>query len=190
MVREPGHLLLEGGFLMKLSLARIWLGTFAILVIASTTSFADRIQLVQGRRLVKDKLSFTDEVLHDKNESPRYANAPEDIQIYLAFADRPATGFVYLDGKVVGRFDESQQFNSNSADITYGRHTITVAVSTSALLGNALVTVRGGIVREIMQAEGTSTSTAPLLEERVVELERRVHQLEAEIATLKKKRNH
>ena len=87
---------------MKLSLARIWLGTFAILVIASTTSFADRIQLVQGRRLVKDKLSFTVEVLHDKNESPRYANAPEDIQIYLAFADRPATGFVYLDGKVVG----------------------------------------------------------------------------------------
>ena len=190
MVREAGHLLLEGGFLMKLSLARLWLGTFAILVIASTTAFADRIQLVQGRRLINDKLSFTIEVLHEKNEITRYANAPEDIQIYLVFANRPATGFVYLDGKALGRFDESQQFNSNSADITYGRHTITVAVSNPALLGNVFVNVRGGIVREIMQGEGTGTSTAPLLEERVVELERRVHQLEAEIATLKKKRSH
>src|SRR2546428_301668 len=135
---------------MKLSLARIWLGTFAILVIASTTAFADRIQLVQGRRPVKDKVSFTVEVLRERNGSPRYEGAPEDLQIFAGFADHPTSGLVYIDGKAIGRFDEAQQFNSNPAEISYGRHTITLTISNPANLNAFYVTVRGGVVREIM----------------------------------------
>jgi hypothetical protein len=111
----------------------------------------------------------------------------------MRFAERPATGRVYIDGKAIGRFDESGSFNSNLLDVTYGRHTITVALAKPAIMMDFYVTVRGGIPREILD-DNEPVVTVPTgsqsLEKRVVELEQKVHDLETEIATLKKKRNH
>jgi hypothetical protein len=169
---------------------RSFLVVLFTLFVGSGTSFGQgRIQLVQGRRAIKDNLTFTVDVLRDKNESPRYATAPEDIQVYLAISDRPASGFVYLDGKALGRFDETVQFNSNLADITYGKHTITVKVSSPALLGQLVVTVRGARVQEVMDSEA-EVSVPVTMEKRVAELEKKVQDLESEVASLKKKRNH
>ena len=169
---------------------RSFLVVLFTLFVGAGTSFGQRsIELVQGRRAIKDNLTFTVDVLRDKNENPRYATAPEDIQDYLVMADRPASGFVYLDGKALGRFDETQQFNGNPSDITYGKHTITVKVSNPALLGKLVVTVRGARVQEVMDNEA-EISVPVTMEKRVAELEKKVQDLEAEIAGLKKRRNH
>ena len=166
-----------------------WLSALAILFVASTSSFAQsRIQLVQGRRVVKDKITFIVEVSREKGENPRYATAPEYIQIFTRFTDRPATGMVYLDGKALGRFDESMSFSSNNFDITYGLHTITLAVTSPTVVFDFTVDVRGGRPREVIKSEEAVTPKPLLLDQRVLELERRVHELEAEIATLKKNR--
>src|SRR5258705_6794202 len=142
---------------------------FTLFVGAGTSFGQGRIELVQGRRTIKDNLTFSVEVLHDKNENPRYATAPEDIQVYLVMADRPASGVVYLDGKALGRFDETQQFNGNPSDITYGKHTITVKVSNPALLGKLMVTVRGARIQEVMDSEA-EISVPVNMEKRVAEL--------------------
>src|SRR5262245_3900842 len=160
-----------------------------IVVLAISAVGQNRIQLVQGRRPVKDKTNFVVDVTREKTENPRYANAPEDIQIYLVFADRPATGRVYIDGKAIGRFDESQQFNSNPVDISYGRHTISLSVANEAILGTLYVTVRGGRLTEIIDPQDIPVSSGPDVNDRIVALERRVQQLENEIATLKKKKS-
>jgi hypothetical protein len=95
---------------------------------------------------------------------------------------------VYIDGKPLGRFDETMQFNSNSIDITYGRHAITVVVANPTILGIVSVTVRGGALREILEGEAPLEAAPTGLEHRIVDLERKVHELEAAIATLKGKR--
>lgn len=166
-----------------------WLLALAILIVGSTSSVAQsRIQLVQGRRVVKDKITFVVEVSREKIENPRYATAPEDMIISARFADRPASGMVYIDGKALGRFDESMSFNSSLFDITYGRHTMTLAVTSPTVVFDFTVYVRGGRAREVIESEEAVTPRPLLLEQRVLELERRVHELEAEIATLKKNR--
>ena len=171
---------------MKLS-KRSWLLVLAILILGSTSAVAQsRIQLVQGRRAVKDKISFIVEVSPEKGRTPN--QSPYDIQIFTRFADRGAVGMVYLDGKALGRFDESQQFNSNPADITYGRHTMTLVVASPTVVTDFYVTVRGGVPHEVLDTEEAVLPRTPGLEQRIVELERRVHELEAELATLKKKR--
>lgn len=168
---------------------RGWWLALAILIVGSTSVVAQpRIQLVQGRRVIKDKLTFVVEVAREKNENPRYANAPEDIQVFAAFVERPVSGMVYIDGKALGRFDETTQFNSNPVDITYGRHSVTLVVANPALVGALYVTVRGGALREIIDGEPPVVSAPAGLEHRIVDLERKVHELEAEIATLKGKR--
>ena len=163
---------------------------FALMIVigASSAAFADRIQLVQGRRAVTDKISFTIEVAHEKNRDPKYPPAPYDIQIYAVFADHSASGLVYIDGKAIGRFDDTRQFNSNPADTTYGRHVITLVVSNPTVLGDFYVTVRDGVVREVLEGDEVAVPIGTGLENRVVELERKVQDLEAEIATLKRKR--
>ena len=172
-------------------LRRSFLVVLFTLFVGAGTSFGQgRIELVQGRRTIKDNLTFTVEVLHDKNENPRYVTAPEDIQVYLVMADRPASGFVYLDGKALGRFDETQQFNGNPSDITYGKHTITVKVSNPALLGKLVVTVRGARIQEVVDSSEAEISIPVGIEKRIAELETKMQGLEAEIASLKKKRNH
>jgi len=175
---------------MELS-KRGWLLALAFIIIGSSSVLAQpRIQLVQGRRAISDKLTFNIEVSRDKTGNPRYATAPEDIQVYLAFADRPVSGMVYIDGKPLGRFDETQQFNSNSVDIAYGRHAITLVVANPGIVSIVSVTVRGGALREILDGEAPLVAAPTGLEPRIVDLERKVHQLEAEIATLKGKRAH
>ena len=163
----------------------------AILLAASTTGVSQsRIQLAQGRRAIQDKVSFVVEVVREKRNDPRNADAPDDMFINMRFTDRPATGRVYIDGKAIGRFDESGSFNSNLLETTYGRHTITIAFASPAILLDLYVTVRGGIAREILDDHEPVGAEPPGLEKRVVELEQKVHDLETEIASLKKKRNH
>ena len=169
---------------------RSWLVILLTLFVGGTGVAQSRVQLAQGRRAIQDKVSFVIDVAHDKSGNPRYADAPEDMRIMVRFSDRPATGRVYVDGKAVGRFDESQMFNSNSIDVTYGRHTITLAVTAPATLYDLYVDLRGGIAHEILSDEEPAVTLAPDLSKRVAELERKVHDLEAEIAGLKKKRNH
>ncbi|MGH9906887.1 MAG: hypothetical protein ACRD8U_15050 [Pyrinomonadaceae bacterium] len=93
---------------------RAWLLASAIVIFGSVTCAAQgRIDLVNGRRVVPDKVTFVVEVGRLKDEHPRFATAPENMQLYVTFGDRPATGIVYLDGKALTRFDESMGFNSN-----------------------------------------------------------------------------
>ena len=169
---------------------RSWLVILLTLFVGGTGVAQSRVQLAQGRRAIQDKVSFVIDVAHDKSGNPRYADAPEDMRILVRFSDRPATGRVYVDGKAVGRFDESQMFNSNSIDVTYGRHTITLAVTAPATLYDLYVDLRGGVAHEILGDEEPVVTLEPDLSKRVAELERKVHDLEAEIASLKKKRNH
>jgi hypothetical protein len=108
----------------------------------------------------------------------------------MRFSERPVSGRVYVDGKAIGRFDQSMSFHSNPIDITYGRHTITLVVSSPATLYDLYVDLRGGVAREILDEQEPAVALTPDLSKRVAELERKVHDLEAEIASLKKKRNH
>lgn len=173
---------------MKLS-KRCWLLALMILIVGSTSAVAQsRIQFVQGRRTVKDKITFTVDVSREKNANPRYATVPEDLHIFTRFTDHPATGMVYLDGKALGRFDESMSFSSNYVDITYGRHTMTLVVTSPTIVFDFTVDVRGGVAREVLDSEEAVMPHSPGMEQRIVELERRVHELEAELATLKKNR--
>jgi hypothetical protein len=103
---------------------------------------------------------------------------------------QPASGRVYVDGKAIGRFDESMSYNSNLMDVSYGRHAITVAFAKPALMGTVLVTVRGGSVREILDDHEPVAPISSGLEKRITELEQKVHTLESELADLKKKRQH
>jgi hypothetical protein len=163
----------------------------AILVAASTTAVSQsRIQLAQGRRAIQDKASFVVDIVREKRNDPRNADAPEDLQIFTRFSDKPATGRVYIDGKAVGRFDESGSFNSNWLETAYGRHTITIVFASPAIMMDFYVTVRGGIPREILDDHEPVGAEPPGLEKRVVELEQKVHDLESQLADLKKKRNH
>jgi len=169
---------------------RSWLVILLTLFVGGTSVAQSRVQLAQGRRAIQDKVSFVIDIGRAKSDNARYADAPEDMRILVRFSDRPATGRVYVDGKAVGRFDESQMFNSNSIDVAYGRHTITLAVTAPATLYDVYVDLRGGIAHEILDEEEPAMALTPDLSKRVAELERKVHDLETEIAGLKKKRNH
>jgi hypothetical protein len=170
---------------------RSWLVILMTLFVGVGTSFAQsRVQLAQGKRAIQDKVSFVIEVTRDKRNDPRYADAPDDMRVWMRFADHPVSGRVYLDGKAIGGFDEAQQFNSNSIDVTYGRHTITLAVASPATLYDLYVDLRGGVAHEILDDEEPSMALAPDLSKRVAELERKVQDLEGEVTSLKKKRNH
>jgi len=146
-----------------------------------------RLQLAQGRRAIQDKVTFVFELAPDS----RYNNKPDGVTIFTRFTERPATGRVYVDGKAIGRFDESMSFNSNIIDAPYGRHTITVAFASPALMMDFYVNLRGpGVMREILDEQESLAPLPPDLSKRVTDLERKVRDLETEIASLKKKRNH
>jgi hypothetical protein len=163
-----------------------WLLVLAILIGGSITTLGqNRIQLVQGRRAIKDKVSFIVEEAPQKNQNDLTASS---MYLYSRFADRGVSGMVYVDGVAVTRFDESFGFNSNPVDIAYGRHTITFVFAGPTVITDVTVTVASGTVREILDFEAPVVSVPTGLEHRIVELERKLHELEAEIATLKGKR--
>src|SRR5262245_16357537 len=94
---------------------RIWYVVLLTLFVGVGIGVAQsRVQLAQGRRAIQEKVSFVIDVGRDKSGNPRYADGPEDMRVWMRFVDRPVSGRVYLDGKAVGRFDESMQFTSNS----------------------------------------------------------------------------
>ena len=172
---------------------RSWLVVLMTLFVGVGTGMAQsRVQLAQGKRVIQDKVSFVIDVAPDKRggDNPRYAEGPEDMRIWCRFIGQAASGRVYVDGKAVGRFDETMMFNSNSLNVTYGRHTITLAVAAPANLLDLYVDLRGGVGHEILDDVEPSVALTPDLAKRIGELERRVHDLEGEIAGLKKKRNH
>ena len=148
-----------------------------------------RIQLVQGKRAIQDKVTFIVEVGQDKSNNPRYANGPEHLQIYATWR-QPASGKVFVDGKAVGRFDESNLFNGNPLDISYGSHTLTLQFTSPVVLTDFVVTVPGAVARELLDEQDQAVAFTPDLSKRVTELERKVNSLEAELTSLKKKRNH
>ena len=170
---------------------RSWFVVLMTLFVGVGTSVAqNRIQLAQGQRAIQDKVSFVVDINRDKNQNPRYAEAPEDLQVFTRFSGPATSGRVYLDGKAIGRFDETRQFNSNPVDVTYGRHTITLAVTSPTSIYDFYVTVRGGVAREVLDDQEPAVTLAPDLSKRVTDIERKVQDLEAELANLKKKRSH
>ena len=170
---------------------RSWLVVLMTLFVGVGTGVAQgRLQLAQGKRAIQDKVTFMIDVGRDKSQNPRWAEAPEDMRIWMRFTDRVATGRVYVDGKAVGRFDESMSFHSNQLAVTYGRHTITVTFASPALLMDLYVDVRGGLATEILEDQEPAVAFTPDVSKRLAELERKVSSLEAEISSLKKKRNH
>ncbi len=170
---------------------RSWLIVLATLFVGVGTGAAQsRIQLAQGKRVIQDKVSFVIDVGRDKSQNPRWAEAPEDMRIWMRFTERAATGRVYVDGKAIGRFDESMSFHSNELNVTYGRHTITVVFASPANLLDLYVDLRGGVAHEILDDQEPAVTLTPDLSQRVTELERKVQDLEAEILSLKKRRNH
>src|SRR5688572_32306599 len=101
-----------------------WLLILAILIGGSITTVGQgRIQLVHGKRPIKDKVSFIVEASPRKDGNP---DRVPSMYFYVRFADRAASGMLYVDGVALTRFDESLGFNSNPVEITYGRHTITL----------------------------------------------------------------
>lgn len=168
-----------------------------LLLLASGSALADiRIDLVKGKRTVRDKVSFTIEVTHEVNEDPGYKDRPEFIVVEgLKFAS-PASGMIALDGNGIQRFDETASVEGQRTEITYGRHVITLQVAEPAVVTSMVVLVRGGVVREVIggSGEGAATNTGRPAnisgEERLTALEQRVRQLEAEVEMLKSGRRN
>jgi hypothetical protein len=167
----------------------------AIVLMMASTAWADiHLKLISGKRTVKDKVTFTIEVDHEKNEDPRYAKAPELIRFIVNFAE-PASGVIILDGKGVLRFDGTTQAISGDTEITYGRHVVTMQVSAPAVVTLLDVSVRGGVIREVFgetPAAGapSGASAGGGVEDRITALEQKVKQLEAEIEALKRGRRN
>src|ERR1041385_8554321 len=93
-----------------------------LLLVFSTSALADiRIELIKGKRTIKDRVSFTIEVSHETDENPRYKEKPEFIEISASFAN-PASGSIAIDGRGVQRFDEATTVQGQRTEITYGRH--------------------------------------------------------------------
>ncbi len=173
-------------------------GVAAVIVLMmASIAWADiHLKLISGKRLVKDTVSFTIEVDHEKNENPRYAKMPELIRFIANFAE-PASGVILLDGKGVLRFDGTKEAISGDIEITYGRHTVTMQVSAPAVVTLLDVSVRGGVIREVFgeapaagAPAGAKSAGSAGLEERINALEQRVKQLEAEIEALKRVRRN
>jgi hypothetical protein len=179
-------------------LPRRLLVTIVISFLASTAARADiSLDLIKGKRTVKDKVSFTIEVDHETNENPRYKEKPEFIEIHATFAS-PASGIIALDGRGIQRFDESISVPGQRTEITYGRHTVTLQVSDTAIATGLVVSIRGGVVRELIGSGPSASESTPVAgaargsnaEERMLNLERRVTQLEAEVEALKRGRRN
>jgi hypothetical protein len=165
-----------------------WLLLLAILLGGSIVAVAQgRIQMVQGRRAIKDKVSFVVDVSRQKNDNPLSESGY--MQLRMVFT-APATGMFYVDGKPTTRFDEAMGFNANQVDAAYGRHTMTVVFASPAIITDFSLLTSRGVPREILEEEALVITAPNSLEQRVVDLERKVHELETELATIKKKRAH
>jgi hypothetical protein len=161
----------------------------------ASAAWADvHLKLISGKRVVKDKVTFTIEVDREKNEDPRYAKMPELIRFIVNFAE-PASGVILLNGKGVLRFDGTNQAISGDTEITYGRHEVTMQVSAPAVITLLDVSVRGGVIREVFgpaagAPAGAERAGSAGLEDRINALEQRVKQLEAEVESLKRGRRN
>jgi hypothetical protein len=174
------------------SLARLCAAVIVVMMMSSAAWADIHLKLISGKREVKDKVSFTIEVDHEKNESPRNAKMPDFIKFLVTFAE-PTSGVVILDGKGALRFDGTNQAISGDLEITYGRHVVTLQVSSPAVVTLLDVSVRGAVVREVFDVtiEAPSGASADnILEGRISALEQKVRQLEAEIEALKRGRRN
>ena len=178
--------------------ARSWvyslITTVVTMMLISSVTLADiHLKLISGKRVIKDKVSFTIEVDHEKNENPRNAKMPDFIK-FLVTSTAPASGVVILDGKGALRFDGANSTISGDMEITYGRHVITLQVSSPAEITLFDVSVRGAVIREVIgetpSAGARNGGSTPSAEDRITALEEKVRQLEAEIEALKKARRN
>jgi len=164
------------------------------MMMAGTARADIHLKLISGKRVVKDKVSFTIEVDHEKNENPRNAKMPDFIK-FLVTSSEPASGVVILDGKGVMRFDGANNTLSGDLEITYGRHVVTLQVSSPAVITLFDVSVRGAVIREVIgesPAAGapSGASAGGSAEDRITALEQKMKQLEAEIEALKRGRRN
>lgn len=178
----------------RLSAYSLTAATVMAMVMAEAAWADIHLKLISGKREVKDKVSFTIEVDHEKNEAPKNAKMPDFIK-FLVTSSAPASGVVILDGKGVMRFDGANNTLSGDLEITYGRHVVTLQVSSPAVITLFEVSVRGAVVREVLgesSAAGapTGSSTGVSAEDRIIALEQKVKQLEAEIEALKRSRRN
>ncbi len=178
---------------MKSLISHLPAATLLLLLLMSCALADIRIDLIKGKRPVKDRVSFTIEVSHERDENPRYKDKPEFIEISAAFVN-PASGAIAIDGTGVQRFDATTAVDGQRTEITYGRHTITLQVSEPAVATSLVVFVRGGLVREVigesLPGGPTGTGASANLEERLADLERKVRQLESEVEALKRGRRN
>lgn len=178
----------------RLSIYSMTAATVMAMAMADAAWADIHLKLISGKREVKDKVSFTIEVDHEKNEAPKNAKMPDFIK-FLVTSSAPASGVVILDGKGVMRFDGANHTLSGDLEITYGRHVVTLQVSAPAVITLFEVSVRGAVVREALgesSAAGapTGSSTGSSAEDRIITLEQKVKQLEAEIEALKRGRRN
>jgi hypothetical protein len=165
------------------------IATAVMLMLMAGVAWADiHLKLISGKRTIKDKVSFTIEVDREKNENPRNAKAPDFIKFLTTFAE-PASGVILLDGKGVLRFDGTNQAISGDIEITYGRHEVTLQVTSPAVVTLLDVSVRGAVISEAVGASA-GASAGGSAEDRITALEQKVKQLEAEIEALKKERRN
>ena len=59
-----------------------------VCIAAGTCVGQSRIQLVQGRRVIQDRVSFVIEGDREKTQNPRYAEKSEDMRVSMRFAER------------------------------------------------------------------------------------------------------
>lgn len=178
----------------RLSVYSLTVAAVMLMAMASTAWADIYLKLISGRRTVNDKVSFTIEVDHEKNENPRNAKMPNFIK-FLVDSSEPASGVVILDGKGVMRFDGANHTLSGNLEITYGRHVVTLQVSSPAVITLFEVSVSGAVVREVFgesPAAGSpsAASASGSAEDRITALEQKVKQLEAEIEALKRGRRN
>lgn len=82
---------------MNLTKRTCLMALLTLFVGAGTSLAQSRIQLAQGKRVIQEKVSFVIDVAHEKSGNPRYAEAPEDMRVWMRFAEHVVTGKVLAE---------------------------------------------------------------------------------------------
>jgi hypothetical protein len=181
-----------------MKLKHYWSLVPTILVIAASSASAQN--LIHGRRAFKDTISFPVEITQGDDPTDHITTAIE-----VRF-EQPATGTISIDGKGLDRFDEGRTFLTQPIDLRNGRHTVTVRVTSPAVLlvlqvhcaceirpivrDDGREPVEPPVDRPIEREDRPIMRGGPTMEQRISELEQRVRELEMEVDSLKRARRN
>src|SRR5262249_48558499 len=179
-----------------MKLKRYWYLVPIILVLAASSATGQN--LINGRREIKDTISFPVEITEGDEQTSHITTAIE-----VRF-ERPATGTISIDGKGLDRFDQGRTFLTQQIDLRNGRHTVTLRVKEPAVLlvlwihcacevrqiirDDGREPVDPPIEKPVEREERPVTRGGPTMEQRLSDLEQRVRELEMEVDTLKRAR--